>query len=51
MIIFNSFVAGLCFGSAVYKAVHYKPGQGGWIMVDFIMCLLNLWCALTKYVG
>lgn len=51
MVIFNSFVAGLCFGSAVYEAIHYRPGKGGWIMVDFILCLINLWCAIVKYMG
>lgn len=51
MIIFNSFVAGLCFRSAIYEAIHYKPGDGKWIVIDTVLCLLNLLCALAKYMG
>ena len=51
MVIFNSFVAGFCFCSAFYQAIHYKPGKGGWIVSDVILCLLNLWGAIVKYVG
>ena len=51
MIIFNSFVAGLCFSAAIYEAIHYKPGKGGWIMFDIVMCLINLCCALAEYMG
>ena len=51
MIIFNSFVAGLCFSAAIYQAIHYEPGKGKWIVSDVILCLLNLLCAITEYMG
>lgn len=51
MVIFNSFVAGLCFGSAVYEAIHHKPGKGILIVSDVVLCLINLWCAWAEYMG
>lgn len=49
MIIFNSFVAGMCFAGAVYEAIHYKRGKGKWIIFDIALCLFNFWCAWAEY--
>lgn len=51
MIVFNSFVAGMCFAGAIYEVIHYKFKRKVQLIEMVAFCLVNLWCAITVYMG